>query len=242
MSATADEYLAAIRLLEPGERDSDLQKRLKVLPSQVTRWRKKTPGFRAEESRIRARRKAVYQAEQKGAGVKREAGAQQAERRRIAAAARAGADLAAGTAAPGTDDGAPLDPRMEAFLAALREHDDRADALQAAGIERWQEVQDYAVAEPRFAAHYANVIMLQLFRVEDAVRRKGAKGDIKAAQIFLQGADPTKYSTKVQVNHGGVIALVPADVQAQEHWLSSFRKDAKPVRQLAAAAAALQEA
>ena len=232
-----EDYLAAIRLPPDGESDLALRKRLGMRRATLTGWRQRIPGFRAEEARIMRRRKAVVEAEKKAAGVKLEARAQQSERRRVAAAARTRRDLAA---APGQDDGAALEPRMQAFLDALRDLDDRAGAMEAAGIASWSEIQDYSAAEPRFAARYAAVQVLQLFRVEDAVRRKGAGGDVKAAQIFLQANDPAKYSSKMQINHTGLIAVTQADVKEQENWLASFRAAAKPVRQIAAEAV-LQE-
>ena len=236
---TAADYLAQLRVLEPGDTEAALRKRLGVWPMQMTRWRKGTVGFRKEEAKIRARRKSVEEAELRAAGLRREAGAQQRERARVGAAARASADLdtPADASRETINDPEPLDPRMQAFLDALRDHDDRSAALDAAGITSWEEVQAYARATPAFARRYTDIMTMQLFRVEDAVRRKGAKGDTKAAQIYLQGADPSKYSTKLDVRHSGSVAVTAEDAAGQASWLASFRADAKPVAQLAAQAA-----
>lgn len=223
-------YLDALRLAPTEESEIDFRKRIEVPSSKVAYWRARTPGFKQEEERARTRRIALAAAVQKAAGTKREAEFQQAERAQVAAAARGAQAVAA--LEPDFDPEEIISPEFQAFLDALRVHDDRKMALDEAGIE-WIDVQTYAQKNPTFKARYMAILSSQLVQVEDAVRRKGAKGDVKAAEIYLRATDPNKYSTKVDLRHSGTVDVTASDAAAQLSWLQTFRQGALPANIIA---------
>lgn len=196
----SERYLLYLETFGAGKTVPRILQELDLNRSTLSRWRGDVIGFRDREREIRARHE-------------READTGQKQ----------GASPAVAAAVEASIDTSGLDTLQVKYLRNLVLLKDRVDAAAATGI-KWRSVVSWLTTSERFKTEFSAWEAERLVQLEDAMGKKGLRGDVSAARSVLAANDP-RYRNKVAiegtVNHNHTLRENARELQGT--WLQKFQ-------------------